>query len=404
MSALALFLAIVLLAAAIWIVVPAQNYWLLALSIGAPELSAWLLVASGLVVLMSLPGLRRRWSARLALLGAIGSGLLAWQVLGEIGPAVTAANRSMTESFGAAVLDTPSNSATMTRTEPVVQSQMLVGLPSTDVRESHGVPIGTTGDVPLALDIYQPGSRSDTPSGGAAKRPIVVQIYAGGWRDGMPGDHAAFARQYAARGYVVFAVDYRHAPQWKWPAQLADIRMALAWIKTHAGDYNADASRIALIGRSAGAQLALIAGMSPADPAIRAIVALYSPVNLTDGWEHVPQPDTLGVRSMLEALIGGTPANKPDLYRDASPISYADRPHPPVLLINGGHDRVVALGYATTLHEHLRKSGTAGLIVLPWADHAFDLVSFGPSAQMSLYYTERFLAQQMWKPIASSRR
>jgi acetyl esterase/lipase len=62
-----------------------------------------------------------------------------------------------------------------------------------------------------------------------------------------------------ARGFVVFAIDYRHAPQWPWPAQIEDVRAALGWVREHGGEYGADVSRLALLGRSAGAQLAMVA-------------------------------------------------------------------------------------------------------------------------------------------------
>jgi acetyl esterase/lipase len=54
------------------------------------------------------------------------------------------------------------------------------------------------------------------------------------------------------------AIDYRHAPKYRFPAQLEDVQAALSYIKTHAGDWEIDPERIALMGRSAGAHLAHI--------------------------------------------------------------------------------------------------------------------------------------------------
>ena len=123
--------------------------------------------------------------------------------------------------------------------------------------------------------------------------PSIVQIYGGAWRGGGPNDDARFARYFAARGYVVFAVDYRHAPRWTWPAQIDDVRTALEWVRVHAGDYNADSSRMALVGRSSGAQLALIAAYGPRAPRVRAVVSYYGPADLTEGYRHPPVPDPL---------------------------------------------------------------------------------------------------------------
>ncbi len=146
-----------------------------------------------------------------------------------------------------------------------------------------------------------------------------------------------------------------------------------------------------MFGRSSGAQLALISTITANDPDIRGIVAFFSPVNLTEGYREPGFPDALGLRDLERAFIGGTPDDKPDAYRDASPITYADRPHPPVLLINGGKDRIVYARYEAALHERLRRSGRSAMLTIPWANHAFDEVSFGPSAQLALFYSERFL-------------
>jgi len=52
--------------------------------------------------------------------------------------------------------------------------------------------------------------------------------------------------------------------------------------------------------------------------------------------------------------------------------------------------------FGGALHERLRAGGNQSVLIeIPWADHAFDAVPFGPSAQLALYYTERFLAHSL---------
>jgi acetyl esterase/lipase len=169
----------------------------------------------------------------------------------------------------------------------------------------------------------------------------------------------------------------------------------MTWIHAHAAEYGADPSHIALIGRSAGSQLAILASVGTAAPGVRAVVGYYGPVDLTDGYLHPPVPDTLGIRKIDEDFLGGTPEQVPNAYRDASPITVADDPHPPTLLIDGGRDHIVEPHFGQELYEHLHRSGTAALLVIPWADHSFDAVPHGPSGQMAIYYTERFLAWAM---------
>ena len=110
-------------------------------------------------------------------------------------------------------------------------------------------------------------------------------------------------------------------------------------------------------------------------------------------WREPPRPDPLGVRNVLEAYLGGTPADVPDAYHAASPIHHVSRSAPPTLLIYGARDHIVEARFGRALHERLRAAGaTSVLLELPWSEHAFDLVPFGMGRRISLHYTERFLS------------
>jgi acetyl esterase/lipase len=219
-----------------------------------------------------------------------------------------------------------------------------------------------------------------------------VQVYGGAWQRGAPSDNEWFARYFASRGYVVAAIDYRHAPRWKWPAQRDDVQSALKWIQAHAAEFDGDAARLIMIGRSSGAQLAMATAYREPSASIRAVVSYYGPVDLVEGWRHPPQPDPLGVRGILETFLGGRPDQVPDRYRDASPITYTSRQLPPTLLIYGKRDHVVEGRFGEQLNRALRKSGTTSILLeLPWSEHAFDFIPNGLGGQVSLYYTERFL-------------
>jgi len=248
--------------------------------------------------------------------------------------------------------------------------------------------------VPLTVRSYQPSAGSG--------HPVVVQIYGGGWQHGSPGDDPQPARYLASRGYVVFAVDYRHAPAFRWPAQLDDLTVAMRWVEEHAGKFGGDGARIVLLGRSAGAHLALMVAYRGVSASVRGVISLYGPVDLIRGYEEVPSPDPIRVRATLEAFIGGSPAGLEDAYRQASPITYASRPQPPTLQIVGARDHVVLPVFPASLDSSLRTAGNrSALIELPWADHAFDAVPFGPGAQIALYATERFLAATIGLPAAA---
>src|SRR5262249_11286002 len=104
-----------------------------------------------------------------------------------------------------------------------------------------------------------------------------------------------------------------------------------------------------------------------------------------------PRPDPLRIRSNEEALIGGTPNEFPERYREASPVNCITGPLPPTLIIQGGRDHVVEARFARALDARLRATGTpSALLEVPWAEHAFDAVSGGLSSQLVLYHMERF--------------
>ena len=107
------------------------------------------------------------------------------------------------------------------------------------------------------------------------------------------------------------------------------------------GELGADPARMVLIGRSAGAQLALVAAYQAGAPAVAGVVSFYGPVFLADGWREPPRPDPLDVRAVLETYLGGTPDQVPDRYAAASPVTYVSPQSPPTLLVYGRRDHIV---------------------------------------------------------------
>ena len=380
---------LVLLFLTSWIVLPAPSRTLLTLGVSAPELSAWLVVGSLVAAVLTLAAAGRGPLARATAVIAIVSTMLASVPLVELPFVVRRFNRTIRIALGDDVLrGAPSDRFARMRSAPVVLFDLFRGIDAGDALVARDIPFAAPGGARLTLDIYRPRA--------AGRYPSVVQIYGGAWQRGAPADDAGFATYLAARGYVVFAIDYRHAPRWQWPAQIQDVRAALGWIREHGAEHDADVSRLALVGRSAGAHLAMIAaydGGARSVAPIAAVVSYYGPVDLADGYRNPPRPDPLDVRSIEEAFLGGTPDLMPDRYRQASPITYASRRLPPSLLIYGGRDHIVLPRFGARLDDRLRAAGaTSVFLEIPWAEHAFDAVPFGPSGQLALYYTERFLA------------
>ena len=259
------------------------------------------------------------------------------------------------------------------------------GIVPGDVRVTRNVPFSKADGVPLSLDVYQPAAKGPFP--------IIMQIYGGSWQNGKPASQEKFARHFAERGYLVVAIDYRHAPEWKWPEQIVDVRTALYWVTQDAANFGGDASRIVLVGWSAGAQLAMRLAYQEGPSSIRGVVNFYGPVDLANGWRRPPRPDPANVQGILEAFIGGTPDQKPEHYKHASPITWVSKASAPTLSVYGSRDHIVEARFGRMLDAALTRAGaTSVLLELPWSEHSYDAVPYGMGRRIALNYTERFMA------------
>jgi acetyl esterase/lipase len=392
---LALMLGLGTLALAVWIVLPAPTYFLLTYSVGAVEVSAWLVLSALAAIALSRYDVRiagkdsarsRARMATIAFNSAVAALALALSPYLRMPLTVRKFDREMNRAFRGDPLRGASDSARPAlRAHPLVISELFSGISPGDAAAIRGVQVAAPAGVPLTVDVYHPPGHS--------VYPIVVQIYGGAWQRGSPASNAGYAHWLAARGYVVFAIDYRHAPAFRFPAQLEDVRTDLAWIHDHAAEYGGDTARVAMLGRSAGGELAMLAAYTPGPLNVRAVVSLYGAIDLVGGYAHPPRPDPLDIRDVDEKFIGGTPAQFPSLYRDATVLTYITQREPPTLLIYGARDNIVEAKYAAQLRDSLAAKGTTvALLEIPWANHAFDEVLNGPSDQLAMYYTERFLA------------
>ena len=335
--------------------IPAPNLTLLPVSIAVREFSPWLAAMSLLFCGMAL-----RFHKRLAPL-LLGSTLvLAWP-LAEI-PGI--------ERRMAAQLSQPA---------PFRVSGFFRSLATTGAQPET---------LPLRILYYRPR--------GEGLHPGLIDIYGGAWQRGSPEDNQRFDRYMASQGYAVFAIDYRHAPAARFPAQIEDVRAAILFVHSHAIPYGADPNRLALSGRSSGGQLALLAAYEGGPVRIGAVIGIYSPTDLVRGYADLPSPDPLHVRKVLETYLGGTPSEAPDAYRAASPVMYANRPLPPTLLVQGGRDHIVKPEFARELQRRLLASGNrAVLLEVPWAEHAFDAAFAGLGNRLALDYIGQFLDEAL---------
>lgn len=267
--------------------------------------------------------------------------------------------------------------------------EYLTGAPETPVHVERDVVLEPSRP-DLTADIYR-GS-GDLP------RPLALVVHGGSWQRGDKGEVETVSRALAVAGVTVLDVRYRLAPEHRFPAAIADVKCLLGRLREQAGKYGVAPERAALIGRSAGGQIVLVAGYSPgsrqlppacavADEPVQAVVAVYPSTDLAYAYENVPWPDLLDSRDTLTKYLGGPPLEKLEPYRQATPMTWVEkagsRQLPKTLLLHGLDDLLVRPYHSQRLYDALVRSGqTVTLLGIPGADHGFDFRSGGIGEQI----------------------
>lgn len=236
-------------------------------------------------------------------------------------------------------------------------------------------------DQPYALDAWR-GANPDSSHtldlhlpAGDGPFPLVLWIHGGGWHScGKQPEGERIARRFAPAGFALAAINYRLTPDAPFPAQIKDCHRALRWLRQHAATHHLDASRVGVLGHSAGAHLAALvaAGVGATDPEpVQAAVCWSPPCDLDrkrgawPGDTFVWNPDDRFTRTFFP---GG--AYDEDFARSASPASHAHADMPPILLVHGGADTVVPPGQTIVFADNLRSLGVpATLRIDPQATH-----------------------------------
>jgi alpha-L-fucosidase 2 len=223
---------------------------------------------------------------------------------------------------------------------------------------------GRAGEERLLLDVQVPD--------GAGPFPVAVLVHGGGWMNGdkagsnQPGNPADIAPWFApltAAKFTWFSINYRLAPQHRWPACFDDVTTAIRWVKAHAGEFKGDPKRIALIGHSAGGHLVtMLATRSNED----------TRVQVTDHEQDLASRGGLSValQNLLNLPKVVTPAALAQL-RAISPINRVRAGMPPVLLIHGDADRTVPLPQSVNFQRRLKNTGVScELITIKGGGHS----------------------------------
>lgn len=219
----------------------------------------------------------------------------------------------------------------------------------------------------LKADVYYPTDHSE-------KNPGVVLIHGGGWISGSKENEQFMAQELAARGYVAMAVGYRLADVAKYPAAIEDVEKAIKFLKKSHKKYNLDQSKLAILGESAGGQIATLVGVKSKH--IKAIVNIDGIVSFT---HHESEEGTYAAY-----WLNGDKNCNPENWTKASPLEYVNKHSPSTIFINSSQPRFHAgrdsmmkklkdYNIATEFYE-IKDSPHSFWCVEPWFTETFELV------------------------------
>lgn len=231
-----------------------------------------------------------------------------------------------------------------------------------DIELQEGIVYSKFGDRELKLDVYLPSAEGN--------RPAILVVHGGAWRMGDRKQLRSYAEALTRRGFVCFAIDYRLAPKYKFPAQIDDCRSAVKWIRSHAKKYNVDPRRLGAIGYSAGGHLVALLGTTgkapskengQADTRIQAVAAGGAPTDFRTFDDN---------GKWAEYLMGGDLDTAKENFLAASATAFVDKDDAPTFFFNGNKDTLVPLDWTQSCYQALKKCGVrTELYIVEGAGH-----------------------------------
>lgn len=224
-------------------------------------------------------------------------------------------------------------------------------------------------------------------------KPAVVFYPGGGFTSAAHERYFEMRMALAKAGFVVAAAEYRVVPD-KYPALVVDAKAAVRFLRAHAGELGIDASRIGVLGDSAGGYVAQMMGTTNGEKQfdqgdnldqssdVQAAVTIYgisNLMNIGEGYSKEIQ-DIHASPAVTEALLLYGPAfadfagksilSDPQKAMEASPMEHVKEGMPPFLIMHGSNDQLVSPVQSEQLYNELVKKGNkVNYIVVEGAGH-----------------------------------
>ncbi len=286
---------------------------------------------------------------------------------------VALASLSLSAFTGCATTATPLPEATATQPR-LMAPQDLQALPSkpADLRVSYGSDSSQYGDLRIPP--------------GPGPHPVAILIHGGCFKAeyATSRDMAPMADALKEKGIASWNIEYRRLgqPGGGWPGTYLDVARAADYLRTLAPQHNLDLGHVVVVGHSAGGPLAMWTASRARVPAssaiyvanplpIRGVVDLAGPFDLAANSARYHE---LCHDSVITALLGGTTAEVPNRYAEASPAKLLPLGIAQVIVI-GQYEELDPRPLAEAYVQAATRAGDkARLLVVPGAGH-FELAS-----------------------------
>lgn len=221
--------------------------------------------------------------------------------------------------------------------------------------------------------------------------PAVLDIHGGGWSSRQVENDKPMMERLATKGFVTAIVAYRLSQEAKYPAALHDCKAAVRYLRANAKKFKIDSDRIGVMGGSAGGHLSGLLAMTTGDKHfegegphkemssdVKACIVMAATQDLLTA-------NQANNSTNLIAFFGAKVAERPDLYKEASPITHVRSGVPPTIFIEGEKDtlkigraemqaKLKALGIDTGVHT-LKHAPHPFWMSQPWCDQTVEIAA-----------------------------
>ncbi|MGJ8694007.1 MAG: alpha/beta hydrolase fold domain-containing protein [Thalassotalea sp.] len=219
----------------------------------------------------------------------------------------------------------------------------------------ENIPIGKEDGVELSINIAFPEAKTVSP------RPVVILIHGGGFISGDKSSKNKQLLKLSKKGFVAASAMYRLSPDYRFPAAIEDIKLAIRFLKANAALYHINPERIIVSGSSAGSYLAVMIGVTgnsnvfsdhglytQFDSSVRAVAAQSAPIGDFTLSKYIHEPT-------VKRLLPVSYPNLKMILSAMSPATYLDAKDPPFFLSHGDKDPIVSVAMSREFVNELEK-------------------------------------------------